>query len=208
MSCANKNHSTYQKKKIPKKVKEEVWVSNFGYIYESKCFIYWCSNKVNVFNFHVGHDIPESKGGTNNILNLKPICDRCNLSMGSHTTITTWNKSWSNNLNGNLNGNLNDKEYYHYKYYNLIYIIIIIVLIYNNYLIKYKLLNIEDTSNISDIPTISDINVFDYNRNDTINIKYKGLYNNSTFGTCIYNSTHCILSSLCNYSYNIINNYL
>ena len=42
---------TISKKKIPKKVKEEVWVSNFGYKYTSKCYIEWCSNKINVFNF-------------------------------------------------------------------------------------------------------------------------------------------------------------
>lgn len=87
----------YQKKKIPKKVKEEVWLSNFGRCYDSKCYISWCSNKVNVFNFHVGHDIPESKGGTDNINNLKPICDRCNLSMGSQNTIEEWNNKYTKN---------------------------------------------------------------------------------------------------------------
>ena len=89
----------YQKKKIPKKVKEEVWVSNFGYKYNSKCYIDWCSNNINVFNFHVGHDIPESKGGTDNINNLKPICDRCNLSMGSQNTIQEWNKKYTKKRN-------------------------------------------------------------------------------------------------------------
>lgn len=92
----SKKHLHYQKKKIPKKVKEEVWSTNFGNIYESKCFISWCSNKINVFNFHVGHDIPESKGGTDDISNLKPICDRCNLSMGNNNTIKEWNKEWNN----------------------------------------------------------------------------------------------------------------
>jgi len=92
----SKKNLHYQKKKIPKKVKEEVWSTNLGNIYESKCFISWCSNKINVFNFHVGHDIPESKGGTDDISNLKPICDRCNLSMGNNNTIKEWNKEWNN----------------------------------------------------------------------------------------------------------------
>jgi len=205
MSNTNKKHSTYQKKKIPKKVKEEVWVSNFGYIYESKCFISWCSNKVNVFNFHVGHDIPESKGGTDNISNLKPICDRCNLSMGSQNTIKKWNKEWRNNLNGNLNDNLNKKNVHHYKYYNLIYIIIIIMLIYNNYFIRHKLLNI---LNISDISNIADINILDYNIKFDDNDLYNNLYNNYTFVKYVSNTTHYLISSLCNYSHNIIQIYL
>ena len=95
----NNEVKNYQKKKIPKKVKEEVWVSNFGYRYNSKCYINWCSNKINVFNFHVGHDVPESKGGSDNINNLKPICDRCNLSMGSQNTIQEWNKKYTKKRN-------------------------------------------------------------------------------------------------------------
>ena len=99
LSSSNNDMKSYQKKKIPKKVKEEVWVSNFGYKYTSKCYINWCSNKINVFNFHVGHDIPECKGGTDNINNLKPICDRCNLSMGSQNTIQEWNQKYTKKRN-------------------------------------------------------------------------------------------------------------
>ena len=91
------DENIYYKKKIPKKVKEEVWVSNIGKYYQSKCYIKWCSNNMNVFNFHVGHDIPESKGGTDNINNLKPICDRCNLSMGNQNTIKEWNNRYNKN---------------------------------------------------------------------------------------------------------------
>jgi 5-methylcytosine-specific restriction endonuclease McrA len=47
---------------------------------------------MNVFDFHVGHNIPESKGGKTNINNLKPICARCNLSMGSQYSIEEWSK--------------------------------------------------------------------------------------------------------------------
>lgn len=90
------NKEIYQKKKIPKKLKEEVWITNFGKKYTSKCYIIWCSNNINVFNFHVGHDVPESRGGTVDINNLKPICDRCNLSMGNSNTIKEWNKKYVN----------------------------------------------------------------------------------------------------------------
>lgn len=29
--------------------------------FSHKCYINWCTNKINVFDFHVGHDIPEVK---------------------------------------------------------------------------------------------------------------------------------------------------
>jgi len=41
---------------------------------------------------HVGHDQPESKGGTLDINNIKPICARCNLSMSDNYTIKEWIK--------------------------------------------------------------------------------------------------------------------
>ena len=78
------------KKKIPKAIREQVWVNIIGKKYESKCYISWCENMMDTFNFHVGHDIPESKGGTLDINNLKPICARCNLSMAANYTITEW----------------------------------------------------------------------------------------------------------------------
>ena len=49
-------------------------------------------NEINVFDFHVGHDVPESKGGELDINNLKPICTRCNLSMSDNYTIQEWSK--------------------------------------------------------------------------------------------------------------------
>lgn len=85
-----KNIKKYRKANIPKALREQVWLETFGKIYEHSCHIEWCSNIINVFDFHVGHDIPESKGGTLTIDNLKPICARCNLSMGDNYTISEW----------------------------------------------------------------------------------------------------------------------
>jgi hypothetical protein len=75
---------------IPKAVREQVWLKYFGKKFENKCFINWCDNVVNVFDFHVGHNIPSSKGGSIKITNLRPICSRCNLSMGDRYTIDEW----------------------------------------------------------------------------------------------------------------------
>jgi len=88
----NTNQSYYHKEAIPKRIRELVWTTHNKETFTHKCFVSWCDNKINVFNFQVGHDIPESKGGTLDIDNLKPICGNCNLSMGNKYTITEWCK--------------------------------------------------------------------------------------------------------------------
>mgnify|MGYP001395550992 CR=1 FL=1 len=100
----NLDEETYTKKKIPKKIKEQVWLNYNGKIYSKKCYIDWCTNDINVFNFHVGHNVPESKGGDCSISNLRPICDRCNLSMGNNYSIDEWNCKFNSKKN-------------YYKYY-------------------------------------------------------------------------------------------
>ena len=76
--------------KIPRALREQVWVTYIGRRYENKCHIRWCKNKIDVFNFQVGHNIPESKGGLTILENLRPICARCNLSMSNNYTIDEW----------------------------------------------------------------------------------------------------------------------
>ncbi len=91
-----KNNKKYKKQTIPKAVREQVWVKNFGKCFEHKCYISWCDNLINVYDFHIGHDKPESKGGTLEIDNLKPICSRCNLSMSNNYTIEGWDNTYKN----------------------------------------------------------------------------------------------------------------
>ena len=87
-----KKETKYKKASIPKAIREQVWIKTFGKEFEHKCYISWCSNTISVFDFHVGHDKPESKGGTLSVTNLKPICARCNLSMSDNYTIEQWDK--------------------------------------------------------------------------------------------------------------------
>ena len=76
------------KKKIPSALREQVWLLNCGdKHFKSKCKVEWCETIITPFNFEVGHNIPESKGGTLDIDNLRPICSKCNKSMGSNYTI-------------------------------------------------------------------------------------------------------------------------
>ncbi len=79
------------KVKIPKALREQVWLKEFGKIYIAKCPTTWCENKITVFDFQCGHDIPESKGGETILENLVPICSRCNLSMSNTYTFKEWN---------------------------------------------------------------------------------------------------------------------
>ena len=80
------------KQKTPKALREQVWIHYNGEKYATTCYIKWCKNKINVFDFHVGHNIPESKGGETKLENLRPICSRCNLSMSDTFTIDEWQK--------------------------------------------------------------------------------------------------------------------
>lgn len=88
-------HSTSRKAKIPKALREQVWITHMGHIFQGKCKIVWCQNRMSVFDFQCGHNIPESKGGKTNISNLIPICSRCNLSMSDQYTIDEWNSRFA-----------------------------------------------------------------------------------------------------------------
>lgn len=76
---------------IPKALREQVWRNHIGAQFEGKCYVTWCTNKITVFQFEVGHNIPESKHGATVIENLRPICNRCNSSMNNKYTIDEWN---------------------------------------------------------------------------------------------------------------------
>jgi 5-methylcytosine-specific restriction endonuclease McrA len=82
----------YKKKKIPKALREALWISFHRNNFEARCCTPWCPNVVNAYSFQAGHNIPESRGGLTNIGNLVPICARCNLSMGSTYTFDEWCK--------------------------------------------------------------------------------------------------------------------
>ncbi len=91
-SAINPSIKTKKKANIPRALREQVWIANVGETFKHKCLVEWCQNLMNVFDFHVGHNIPESQGGATDITNLKPICARCNLSMGNQYSIEEWGK--------------------------------------------------------------------------------------------------------------------
>lgn len=82
---------------IPKALREQVWLKHAGRRFEIKCPTKWCRNKINSFDFHIGHNIPFSKGGTLELNNLRPICSRCNTSMSDNYNFKTWDNLGSTN---------------------------------------------------------------------------------------------------------------
>jgi hypothetical protein len=82
----------YKKKKIPKAMREALWIHHNPILFSGKCKTSWCPNMITAYTFQAGHNIPESKGGTTSLENLVPICSRCNLSMGNRYTFDEWCK--------------------------------------------------------------------------------------------------------------------
>lgn len=78
-----------KKKKIPQKLRKEVWVTEFKTKTVCKCPIPHCKNELHMKNggFHAGHLISEVNGGEVKLSNLRPICSSCNIDMGT----TNWN---------------------------------------------------------------------------------------------------------------------
>lgn len=77
------NPKKCKKKTIPKKLKTEVWKTNIGEDVGSSLCLCCKKTKISQSDFHCGHVIAEANGGETNIMNLKPICAQCNLSMGT-----------------------------------------------------------------------------------------------------------------------------
>ncbi len=84
------SRSVLPRRVLPRALREQVWLSVAGKVYETKCHVPWCANVMTAFDFHVGHDRPASKGGADTLDNLRPICSRCNLSMGAQYSIQEW----------------------------------------------------------------------------------------------------------------------
>ena len=70
------------RRNIPKGVRLDVWNKYVGKDkLEGKCHV--CDMTIRITNFEVGHNKAVVKGGSDKITNLRPICRKCNLSMGT-----------------------------------------------------------------------------------------------------------------------------
>lgn len=87
-SCINK------RRKLPFGLRSNVWTKYNGEVFNAKCYVKFCNQNITPFTFEVGHDIPVSKGGSDSISNLRPICRNCNLSMGNKYTIEEYSNTF------------------------------------------------------------------------------------------------------------------
>ena len=82
IAIAIKDSSAEPRRAIPKKIRGEAWNIQFGDSTRGFCFC--CKKEFDVFDdWHAGHIVSHSNGGTDTALNLRPVCGSCNLSMGT-----------------------------------------------------------------------------------------------------------------------------
>lgn len=87
------------RKKIPKALREQVWIACCQEKFRHKCLVKWCENVMTPFQFEVGHNIPVSKGGSDDLSNMRPICSNCNKSMGNTYSIDEFSQLSNRNTN-------------------------------------------------------------------------------------------------------------
>jgi len=79
-----KTSERIKRKVIDLITKTQVWDKYIGLdIGRTKC-PYCQANEITQLNFECGHVIPHSKGGVISVPNLRPICNKCNKSMGNN----------------------------------------------------------------------------------------------------------------------------
>jgi hypothetical protein len=67
---------------VSAKYRRLCWLKYNGKKFNSKCYISWCDEKIDVYHFEAGHVLAEKHGGRDDVVeNLRPICFYCNRDM-------------------------------------------------------------------------------------------------------------------------------
>ena len=71
----------YKKKTIPPSLRNQVWLHYIGDEIIGNCFC--CGKEIEraKSDWHCGHVKAEARGGTLDMVNLRPVCQHCNFSM-------------------------------------------------------------------------------------------------------------------------------
>lgn len=70
-----------QRKKLSPKTRQTTWETYIGNSIEGKCWS--CDRPICYSNWHAGHVKAHSKGGSDTVDNLRPLCPPCNWSMSN-----------------------------------------------------------------------------------------------------------------------------
>lgn len=71
-----------QRRAIPKKIRGLTWKEHFGDSMRGACFC--CKKTLEALDeWHAGHIVSHANGGKDTVVNLRPVCISCNLSMGT-----------------------------------------------------------------------------------------------------------------------------
>lgn len=91
-TCSKQTSTKYVKQSIPKTVRDEVWKKYCGSD-KIKGVCYCCGNEIDYMNgWHCGHVQSEKEGGKTILDNLRPLCAKCNTSMGTTNMFEFMNK--------------------------------------------------------------------------------------------------------------------
>ena len=73
----------FKRPKVSSALRTAVWNRYVGEIFGTSVCYTGCGTTITQATFQSGHVIPFSKGGLTDVNNLRPICQRCNTSMGA-----------------------------------------------------------------------------------------------------------------------------
>ncbi len=88
-ACVRPRTAGHSDSRVPLALRRSLWLREMGPVFVGRCQTPWCSQQIEVFNFHAGHRQARAHGGPTELANLVVLCSACNLSMGTEN-FTRW----------------------------------------------------------------------------------------------------------------------
>lgn len=84
----NIRNNSIEKKKV-QHLRKMVWENCIeGKVYDSNCPA--CNCNIDIFSYEISHNIPKSKGGSDDLDNLRVLCGTCNRRSNNRYTVDEW----------------------------------------------------------------------------------------------------------------------